>query len=81
MFSSKIIEQGKNISKITTPFEERIEDISVNDRVGRKFESSKLELETTIEKKKDDIKTNYMENIESLDMKMSAIALKQILIF
>ena len=58
MFSSKIIEHGKNISKITTPFEERIEDISVNYRVGRNFKSSKFELETTIEKKMDDIKTD-----------------------
>ena len=40
---------------------------------GGEIEASKLELETTIEKKIDNIKSDHMKNINSLDMKISDI--------
>ena len=47
--------------------------MSLNDRVGGKIEAAKLELETTIESKMDDIKDKNMKRIDSLDMKISVI--------
>ena len=44
--------------------------MSDNNRVGVKIEGSKLELETNIKKKIDDIKTGHMKSIEYLDMKI-----------
>ena len=43
-------------------------------RVGDKIEASKFELETKIESKIDEIKSDHVRNIESLDMKISDIA-------
>ena len=47
--------------------------MSVNNRVSVKIEASKLEFETIIQNKVDEIKYNNMKNIDSLDMKISAI--------
>ena len=41
--------------------------------MGGKIEAVKLEFETTIEKKIDEIKSDHMKNIKSLDTKISAI--------
>ena len=47
--------------------------MSVNIRVGAKFEAVKSELETMTEMKIDDIKDDHMKNIDSHDMNISAI--------
>ena len=46
------------------------EKTSVNNRVGRKIEATKLEIETMIEMKLDEIKAYHMKNIDFLDMKI-----------
>ena len=68
-FPSKLIENGKHISKPLTYFEERIENISVDS----KTKVAKFEPKKTIEKKLDDTKADHMKKIYSLDMKISAI--------
>ena len=47
--------------------------MSVSNRIGIKIEAEKLELEAIIEMKTDNIKSDHMKNIDSLDMKISAI--------
>ena len=47
--------------------------MSVNNIVDGNTEAEKYEPETTIENKIDEIKAYHMENIDSLDMKISAI--------
>ena len=49
----------------------------VNNIFGRKIETPKLELVTTIEMKLDDIKDKQMKNIDSLEIKVSDITLKK----
>ena len=47
--------------------------MSVKNRVVRKIEAAKLELETMIKKWIGDTKYDHMKNINFLDMKISAI--------
>ena len=44
--------------------------MSVDNRLCGEIEASKLELETTIENKIDQIKSDHMKNINSLDIKI-----------
>ena len=59
---------------LTTSFEEHFEKMSVSERIGSKIEASKYGLEEKIEIKLDAIKAYHMKTIESIDIKISAIA-------
>ena len=50
-FSSKLIDHVNHISILPTYFEERIGNMSFNNRVGDKTEAANFELEKTIKKK------------------------------
>ena len=47
--------------------------MSVNNRFGRKVETENLELEIMIEMKIDNIESDHMKNIDSLEIKIAAI--------
>ena len=68
-FSSKSIENEKNLAKLPTSSEDMIENMS--DKI--KTEAENFEPETKIEKTLDEIKADHMKNIYSLDMKISSI--------
>ena len=53
--------------------------MSVGNRVGSKIEAPKSDLEATIEMKVDYIKADNTENINSLNIKISSITLKNLL--
>ena len=67
---SKIIERENNFFITIISFEAIIEKMSVDNRLCGEIEASKLELETTIENKIDQIKSDHMKNINSLDIKI-----------
>ena len=59
--SSKLIDQDKHIYTIDTSFEEQLDNMSISNRVAGKIESYKLEPETTLKMKLDEIKAYHME--------------------
>ena len=64
---------AKRLSSINIAFVERLEKMSVNNRVVRKVEAEKWEIEETFEIKLDKIKPDHMKTIDSFDIEISAI--------
>ena len=67
-----------HIYTLTTSLEYMFDKISASNRFGGKIEESKLEIETTIEMKLDDIKDNNMKKIDSHDAETSDITSNKI---
>ena len=74
-FSSKNAKQDKYISSLTTSFEERLENNSVNNRDVRNTAAEKSVIEATVEMKLDEIKYNHTKIFDYFGMKISAITL------
>ena len=63
------IDQEKHIYNIAISSENVLEKMSVNNRVGGNFEVAKLEIETLIEMKLDEIKAEHMKTLTPLTLK------------
>ena len=68
-FLPQFIVQAKYLFKITTSFDKKFEQISLNIRV----EDTKSKPETTFEKNIDEIKADHKKMITSLDMNILSI--------
>ena len=60
-----MIEQENNISKISTLFQEQVETVSNNSRIGGKTEAEKFQPETRTENNIDEIKAYHTKSINS----------------
>ena len=69
-FSSKLIAQEKHITSLTTYSEERLERVSVSNRVGNKIDAVKMKIKTKNANKISDIQADNTIKMTTLEMKL-----------